>query len=136
MNQIYTPDNFGIVLIYAHLATVIPAALLGAYLLIARKGDPVHRRLGRVYLILMLATATISLIMPAQVGPRWLGHFGFIHLLSGLVLYSVVDTYRAARRGDIQQHRRTLIGLYVGAILIAGSLAVFMPGRWLHDQLF
>lgn len=56
----------------AHLFTVLPAALLGAYLMLKPKGTPVHRLLGKVYMVLMLTTATLSLLIPATVGPNWL----------------------------------------------------------------
>ena len=42
-------------LISLHLLTVLPAALLGAYLLASRKGTPRHRALGKGYMVLMLA---------------------------------------------------------------------------------
>ena len=35
-------------LAYLHLATVLPAFALGTYLLLNRKGTPIHRRLGRI----------------------------------------------------------------------------------------
>jgi uncharacterized membrane protein len=120
---------------WLHLATTVPAFLLGTFLLLRRKGTPTHKLLGRVYLLLMIATGLTTLFMPAQVGPRFLGHFGFIHLFSLLALYSAPSAYLAARRGDIKSHRGSMIGLYVGGILIAGAFA-FSPGRVLHDWLF
>jgi uncharacterized membrane protein len=120
---------------WLHLATIVPAFLLGTFLLLRRKGTPTHKLLGRVYLLLMIATGLTTLFMPAQVGPRFLGHFGFIHLFSLLALYSAPSAYLAARRGDIKSHRGSMIGLYVGGILIAGAFA-FSPGRVLHDWLF
>ncbi|MFZ5956035.1 DUF2306 domain-containing protein [Pseudomonas sp. QL9] len=122
-------------LTYAHLATVLPAFALGTYLLVRRKGTPLHKALGRCYLLLMLATGLITLAMPAHVGPQVLGHFGFIHLFSLVTLYSVPAAWLAARRGDIRTHRGNMIGLYVGGLLIAGSFAL-MPGRLLHTWLF
>ena len=120
---------------WLHLATIMPAFLLGTFLLLRRKGSPTHKALGRVYLVLMIATGVTTLFMPAQVGPRFLGHFGFIHLFSLLALYSAPTAYLAARLGDIKAHRGSMIGLYVGGILIAGAFA-FSPGRVLHDWLF
>ena len=67
-------------LVYLHLGTVLPAFALGTYLIFAKKGSPTHKRLGKVYMLLMLATALIALLIQAQVGPRLLSHFGFIHL--------------------------------------------------------
>lgn len=122
-------------LVYLHLATVLPAFAIGAFQLLRRKGTPFHKLLGKIYMILMLATGLITLAMPAEVGPRFLGHFGFIHLFSFLTLYSVPSAYFAIRRGNIKLHRANMIGLYVGGILIAGSFA-FAPGRMLHEWLF
>lgn len=118
-----------------HLATIVPAFLLGSVLLASRKGTSDHRLLGKIYLILMLITGGITLLMPAQVGPQLLGHFGFIHAFSLLTLYSAPAAYFAARHGNIRAHRGYMIGLYIGGILIAGAFA-FAPGRMLHHLLF
>jgi uncharacterized membrane protein len=120
---------------YVHLATIIPAFVIGTYLLLNRKGTPRHRLLGKIYMLLMLATAVVTLVMPAQVGPRLFNHFGFIHLFSVMVLYSVPAAYLAARKGDIATHKGNMIGIYIGGILIAGAFA-FMPGRMLHQLIF
>lgn len=86
-------------------------------------------------MLLMLATGLITLAMPAEVGPRFLNHFGLIHSFSFLALLNVPAAYFAARRGNIQVHRAYMIALYIGGILIAGTLAL-MPGRMLHEWLF
>jgi uncharacterized membrane protein len=122
-------------LAYLHLATVTPAFVIGTFQLARPKGTPVHGILGRIYLVLMVVTAIIALFMPARVGPSILGHFGFIHLLCLLTIYAAPKAYLAARRGDIKSHRKTMVTLYVGAILIAGTFA-FSPGRLLHGWLF
>lgn len=123
-------------LAYLHLATVLPAFVLGTALLCWRqKGTPAHRRWGRCYMVLMLLTALLSLAMPARVGPALFGHFGFIHLLSVLVLYSVPQAWQAARQGRVRAHRSAMVSLYVGGLLVAGALA-WMPGRMLHSWLF
>jgi uncharacterized membrane protein len=122
-------------LAYLHLATVLPAFVIGTFQLIRRKGTPSHKLLGKIYMVLMLATAFITLAMPAEVGPRFLGHFGFIHAFSFLTLFNVPIAYLAARRGKVRTHRGAMIGLYFGGILIAGAFA-FSPGRMLHEWLF
>jgi uncharacterized membrane protein len=122
-------------LAYLHLATVVPAFGIGALQLLKRKGTPSHKLLGRIYMFLMLATALITLSMPAHVGPRFLSHFGFIHIFSLLAIINVPVAYIAARRGNIRAHRAAMIWLYIGGILIAGAFA-FSPGRMLHTWLF
>lgn len=122
-------------LAYLHLATVVPAFAIGAFQLFRRKGTRSHRILGRIYMLLMLATGFITLIMPAEVGPRFLNHFGFIHIFSFLAVFGVPLAYFAVRRGYIKAHRGAMLGLYLGGILIAGAFA-FSPGRMLHAWLF
>jgi uncharacterized membrane protein len=122
-------------LAYAHLATILPAFLIGTYMMISRKGSPLHRALGKTYMTLMLVTALITLFMPAVVGVRVLNHFGFIHLFSFLVLYSVPRAYFAARSHNVKKHRNSMIGLYVGGLLIAGAFT-FTPGRLMHTWFF
>ena len=127
-------------LMYLHLATVLPAALIGGYLLAARKGTPRHRSLGKAYMILMLATAGITLLMPATVGPQFLGHFDVTGVASFLVfgvvvLISVPRAYIAIRRGDRKTHQWSMAMTYLGAILIAGGFTL-APDRYLHDLLF
>ena len=122
-------------LAYIHLATVLPCFLIGGWLLLRRKGTPVHKRLGRVYAVLIVFTALVTLPMPAAVGPRLLDHFGFIHLFSVLVLICVPAAMYSIRHGNVAAHRGHMVGVYVGGILIAGTFAL-MPGRLLYAWLF
>ena len=122
-------------LTYLHLGSLVPAFVIGSYLLLNRKGTPVHRLLGKIYMELMLFTAIITLFMEALVGPKFLNHFGFLHLLSLFVLYTVPTAYRAIRVGNIKLHKRKMVGLYVGALLVAGAFTL-SPGRLIHTWLF
>jgi len=40
-----------------------------------------------------------------------------------------------ARRGNIRGHKRSMIGLFAGALIIAG-IFTFVPGRIMHAVLF
>lgn len=125
-------------LVLLHLATVLPAAVLGAYLLANAKGGARHRALGKVYLALMCATAVATIWLPAQVGPalRIAGlRLGLLHLFVPLTLHGVWQAFRSVRRGDIKAHKRAMIGMYSGALVVAGLLS-FAPGRLLHRLLF
>jgi uncharacterized membrane protein len=124
-----------LLLAYAHLATIVPAFAIGTWLMFSRKGSAKHRGWGKAYMALMLVSAGFSLFMPAVVGPRFLNHFGFIHLFSISVFFTIPMALRAAMRHDIRTHQGNMIGLYVGGLLIAGAFA-FTPGRMLHTWLF
>ena len=120
---------------YIHLATILPAVVLGTYLLLSRKGSPLHKALGKLYMVLMLITGAVTLFMPAVVGPQLIGHLGFIHLFSLLTFFAVYSAWTGIRQGNVRRHAQAMVGLYIGGVLIAGAFAL-MPGRQLHHWLF
>ena len=126
-----TYDN----LMFVHLLTVVPCVFIGAYLLVAKKGGKIHRKLGIVYMTLMVTTAVIALFMEARVGPRLFNHFGYLHLFSLLVLWTVPTALIQVKKGNIKSHQRKMILLYVGAIGIAGGFT-FVLGRYLYEVFF
>lgn len=119
-----------------HVATVIPAFFIGTWqIFLSRKGAPFHRAAGYLYLALMTVTSIAALFIH-QLMPRS-PFFGMspIHLLVPLTLFGVVSALWGARTGNIAAHRGAMLGVYIGGILIAGSLA-FMPGRIMHATVF
>ena len=123
-------------LITLHLFLIFPCIFIGGWLLLSRKGTGIHRSLGITYMVLMAATGILTLFIPAQVGPQLFGHFGMLHLLSLLTLWSVPVAWKAIRKGDITTHRKAMLRLYVGGILLAGTMAVAAEGRYLNRLLF
>lgn len=114
-----------------HLATVIPAIPLGAYVLLRRKGGPGHRLLGRIWLGLMVATA-ISTIFIRNVND---GSFSFLHIFTVMTFIAVPQAIVSARRGRIEEHKRHIRNFYLGALLIAGLFS-FLPGRTMWHWAF
>lgn len=123
------------VLMISHLTTVVPCIFLGAYLLLVPKGGLLHRKLGVVYMSLMMITAIIALFIQAQVGPKLLNHFGYIHVFCILVFWTVPTAFLAIKKGKVKIHQRKMILLYIGAIILAGGFTL-MPGRYLHSLFF
>jgi uncharacterized membrane protein len=111
-----------------HLATVLPALPLGAYLLVRRKGDPLHRMLGRLWAALMVVTAISTFWL------RTNGSLSFIHIFSVITLISIPVAIVRIRRRDVEGHRRSMVGVYIG-LVVAGAFA-FLPGRLLSSWLF
>jgi uncharacterized membrane protein len=115
-----------------HLLTVVPAFFIGTWLIfLSTKGARVHRGLGTLYLVLMVVTA-ITTIFIHTLNP---GHLSWIHLFIPMTLIGVLSSILALRRGNIAGHKRAMIGLYVGALLIAGAFT-FVPGRLMHSVFF
>ena len=122
-------------LAYVHLATMVPCFFIGTWLLLRRKGTPLHKRLGKVYVVLISFSSVAAAVMPALVGPTLWNHFGFIHLFCVVVWVSIPLAMWSIKRGDVKTHAGTMRGLYFGGILIAGAFA-FSPGRLLNAWLF
>jgi uncharacterized membrane protein len=94
--------------VQVHLATVLPAFLIGGWSLsISRPGSVAHRAAGRVFAALMAITAATTVFIPS--------HFG-VALTAGPL-------------------RMSPIRLFFGSIVIAG-LFTLLPGRRLHHFLF
>ena len=115
-----------------HVATIVPAALLGAYLLARPKGTPVHRLLGKVWLVLMVVSSASTFFIHAI--DVFMG-FSPIHLLSVYVIVGSGYVIAAARRGDITAHRRHVTGMYFGGIVVAG-IFTFLPDRIMSRAVF
>jgi len=112
-----------------HLATVLPALPLGLWILLRPKGDAPHRLAGRIWAVLMLITAIDTLLirnLSDGLSP--------IHIFSFVTIYSIPRGIWLARTGRIDQHRRAMIGPYVG--LVAAGLFALAPGRTLGQLLF
>lgn len=110
--------------IQLHLLAAVAAFFLGLMQFALPKGTGMHRTLGWIWVLLIAAAAISSLFI------RQLNHgaFSLIHILSGWTLVVLPMAIYAARRGDIARHRGRMTGLFIGGLLIAGTLA-FMPGR-------
>lgn len=120
--------------IILHLATVIPAIPLGAFVLWSKKGNARHKMLGKVWASLMLITAVTSLFI-GRPGTGLAGTgFSFIHIFSVVVLISIPRSIWRIRNGNVAGHQRSMQGVYIGLIL--AGLFSFLPGRILGILAF
>lgn len=117
-----------------HLTTVLPAVPLGAYILWAKKGDKVHKLLGKIWCILMLITASATIFIGAPNSGIAGSGFSFIHIFTIMTFTSIPYAVWRARKRDIEGHFRAMQGLYIGT-LIAGGFA-FLPGRIMNILAF
>lgn len=111
--------------IATHAFSALTALLLGGWqLFLSKKGSPLHRLVGRVWVALMLYVSVTSF---------WIreirhGQFSLLHILSVVTIVSVLLGIRDARSGNIRGHLGNMCGSWVG-LLIAGGFAVGVPDR-------
>jgi len=120
-----------------HVATVLPAFVLGAWVIFfSRKGSRWHRGLGATYLGLMTATALIALFIHRRAPNSPVFGLSFIHLYVPFVLFWVYRALATVRAGNIKGHISAMRGLFIGALVLNGlSNALLLPGIT-HDVLF
>jgi uncharacterized membrane protein len=118
--------------IQIHAVVAFVALLLGAVQLSRRKGDWLHRMLGRTWVGLMAVVALSSFFI-WTIRLVWL--FSPIHLISIFTLVMLWVGVQAARRGNIKHHMRTMEYLYFLALVVTGLLT-FLPGRIMYQVAF
>ncbi len=137
---------------FVHIAVSLAALAFGTAVMLCRKGTRRHRRLGRAYLIMMLALNGTALAIY-----ELFGGFGLFHWMALFSLASVLLGYWPAWRrsaGWKVKHAYFMTGSYVGllaalvsevatrtaivpcfeAVAIA-SLGVIAVGVWLMRRL-
>ena len=107
-----------------HVAGALTAFFVGLVLLLAPKGFRFHKTLGWTWIAAMGVTAISSFFITGIFQDA----YSPIHALSAWTLIGLPFGVAAIRRRDVQKHRRTLTGMFVGGMAIAG-LFTFLPGR-------
>jgi uncharacterized membrane protein len=118
--------------IQAHAFAAMAAFALGVVQLSAPKGTFGHRTIGWIWVALMLVVAVSAFFI--HVIRLW-GPWSPIHLLAIFTLIMLPLGVLHARRHSVALHRWTMIGIFCGALVIAG-LFTFVPGRIMHAVLF
>jgi uncharacterized membrane protein len=111
-----------------HAFAAMAAFALGVVQFAAPKGTLPHRTVGWIWVGLMAIVAASSFWIHEI---RLLGPWSPIHLLSIMVLVMLPVAVIAARRHNVSRHRKTMIGMFVGGLIVAG-LFTFVPGRIMH----
>ena len=123
-----------------HLSAALAATALGPIALWARRSGAqrprLHRAVGYAWITLMVTTALSAAFITGTHGPRIAG-YGPIHLLIPFTLGAIGLGLRALLRGRIQAHRKTMLGLYLGACVGAGAFTLLPQrflGQWVWGQ--
>ena len=136
--------------IQIHAFAGMGALVLGAIQILLPKGKVSHRKLGWVWfglIMTMLLTAPVihGVNLSALLSPSvcyeptrsffWNVRCASIHLITVYLLLAVPFAPMLARQGYIKHHRRMMVGLWVGALLIAGAFTMDTH-RIMHAVVF
>ena len=111
-----------------HAFAAMGAFALGLVQFAAPKGTLPHRTLGWIWVLLMAGVA-VSSFWIHQI--RLVGPWSPIHLLSIFVLTMLPLAVWRAHTHRVADHRRIMILMFSGALVIAG-LFTLLPGRIMH----
>ena len=131
-------------IIYVHAFFALAAVPVGLYIFFKKKGTNQHRFIGRVWVSFLLIVSVTALFITSPMtdtifNPRL---YSWIHLLIpytiGALIYSIYSI-RQFKKTRLEKHKnahmRSMIGLYFGALVVAGAFTL-MPGRMFHEILF
>jgi uncharacterized membrane protein len=114
--------------IQVHAFAAMGAFVLGLVQFVAPKGTLPHRTIGWIWVTLMTVIAASSFWIHEI---RMTGPFSPIHALSIFTLIMLPLAVLHARNHRVMQHRKAMISIFVGALIIAGAFT-FLPGRVMH----
>ena len=113
-------------MVQAHVATVLSAFLVGTWLLFfSRKGSPLHRSFGVLFIVLLVSTAFIALFIHRRMPDSPFFGLSRTHLLIPVVLFAVWRALDGVLKANFRQHRVWVSGLYFGGLIITGFVNAF-----------
>jgi uncharacterized membrane protein len=115
-----------------HAFAAMTAFVLGVVQLSAPKGTLPHRTIGWMWVTLMVGVSLSSFWIH---GLKVWGMWSPIHLLSIFTLGALPLAVWAAHRHAVAHHRRAMITIFAGALVVAG-LFTLAPGRIMHAVAF
>jgi uncharacterized membrane protein len=118
--------------IQIHAAAAAGAFLLGLTQFALIKGTTRHRIAGWVWVSLMVIVAVTAFFIHEI---RLWGPWSPIHLLAIFTLVMLPLAVLHARRHRVSNHKRAMIGIFLGALVVAG-LFTLLPGRIMHAVFF
>jgi uncharacterized membrane protein len=117
--------------IHVHVLTAVAALVLGAVLMLVRKGRTFHRTAGWLWVSIVAVTAGSTLFITSLNHGSW----SLLHLFTGWTLITLPLAVMFAKRHNVARHRRTMRGLFYGGFAINVFIA-FIPGRALWMMFF
>lgn len=114
-----------------HVAAAVAGIVIGALIFLLPKGTGFHRLLGWSWVGAMSVVAVTSVVMIFDLK----NGINALHIFTAMTVLSLWGGLAGIRRGNVKQHAGSMVGLYVGGLIIAGLFA-FIPGRTMWQVLF
>ena len=113
-------------IIYVHAALALLAIPLGLYIFITKKGTMNHRILGRTW-VTVLIIVSLTAVFIKTINP---GQYSLIYSIWNIKKFkkTKIERYKI-------KHMHSMIGVYIGALLIAGAFTL-IPERFFHEIIF
>jgi len=118
-------------IIQLHVLSAVAAMAIGSVIFVRPKGRALHKTLGWGWVFAMGMTAVSSLFITGLNGDV----YSLVHILSGWTIVALPMAVFAIRNRKVVAHRRAMTGIFVGGLVIAGSLS-FLPGRFMFEFFF
>ena len=123
--------------VQAHVVIVVLAFVLGAWLVpFSHKGSRWHRAFGVMFLALMVITAIVSLFIHRCMSESAVFGMSSTHLFVPFVLFATWRAVNGVMKGNIKQHKRWVMGLFFGALVINGVNNIFFLPGITHNVFF
>lgn len=114
-----------------HTICAFMALGLGIAMFLRKKGTPSHKVVGKIFVGFMAVTALSALFITGLNGKYW----SPVHLFVPVTFYAIWGLFHHIRSGKVVRHEKAVRGLFFGALLIPGAIAM-MPGRSLWHVIF
>ena len=111
--------------IQLHVAAALLALVLGASQFLSRKGSISHRLVGWVWIGLLAALCVTSFFIP---GSWRIGPVSVFHVLSVYTLWALYRGAKAAREGEVADHKSYMSWLYGLSVVVSAVVAVASGG--------
>ncbi|HYO76822.1 MAG TPA: DUF2306 domain-containing protein [Thermoanaerobaculia bacterium] len=90
-----------------------------------RRRLPIHRLLGRIYVVSCLVTGLAGMYMAVYSYGGWITHLGF-GTLGALLVFTTIVAFLSIRKGDVERHRSWMIRSYA-LMFAAVTLRLELP---------
>jgi uncharacterized membrane protein len=119
--------------IQIHVFAAVLAIGLGAWQFLARKGTFPHRVIGWIWVVLLASICISSFFIP---GSWHIGPVSVFHVLSAYTLWALFMGAKAARDGEVADHKSYMAWIFGLSIVLSAVIAVGSSGGVLNEVFF